>query len=98
MSLESGLRIILEHVEGETLDQRLARGPMEVRETLKTCAQIASAVEAAHERGIVHRDLKPGNVMITASGKVTKLGGRLEGVGQVLLQRQDHGDFALFHG
>jgi len=68
-----GPYLVLEFVEGETLDQRLARGAMGVRETLKTCAQIASAIEAAHERGIVHRDLKPGNVMLTGSGGVKVL-------------------------
>jgi serine/threonine protein kinase/Tfp pilus assembly protein PilF len=59
--------LVLEIVEGETLAQRLTRGLMPVREVLEVGAQIAAAIEAAHERGIVHRDLKPGNVMISAS-------------------------------
>jgi serine/threonine protein kinase/Flp pilus assembly protein TadD len=57
--------LVLEFVEGETLVERLARGPLTTREVLDLGAQIASALEAAHDRGIVHRDLKPGNIMIT---------------------------------
>jgi len=60
--------LALEFVDGETLAQRLSRGPLSIRETLEIGTQIASAIEAAHERGIVHRDLKPGNIMITSSG------------------------------
>lgn len=65
--------LALELVEGETLAQRLARGALSVAETLEICAQIASAVDAAHEQGIVHRDLKPSNVMVTPSGAVKVL-------------------------
>ncbi len=65
--------LVLEFVDGETLSARLARGPLTVRETLDACGQIASAIEAAHERGIVHRDLKPSNVILTASGTVKVL-------------------------
>src|SRR5207247_91400 len=57
----------------ETLAQRLARGPLSVRETLEVCGQIAGAIETAHERAIVHRDLKPGNVMLTPSRTVKVL-------------------------
>ena len=77
--------LVLEFVEGETLGQRLSRGPLSVRETLDICGQVAAAIEAAHDRGIVHRDLKPGNVMLTPSGAVKVLdfglakGGALEG-------------------
>ena len=60
--------LVLELVEGETLADRLSRGPLPLRDALALGIQIASAVEAAHERGIVHRDLKPGNVMINTSG------------------------------
>ena len=56
--------LVLELIEGESLAQRLARGPLSVRETLEIGVQVAAAIEAAHERGVVHRDLKPGNVMI----------------------------------
>ena len=60
--------LVLELVEGESLAARLARGPLPPREALALGIQIASAIEAAHERGIVHRDLKPGNVMINPAG------------------------------
>ncbi len=65
--------LVLEFVEGETLGARLARGPLSVRETLEIGAQIAAALEAAHERGVVHRDLKPANVMLTPSRVVKVL-------------------------
>src|SRR5271169_1373496 len=58
-----GIRfLVLELVEGPTLSERLKSGPMEVSEALGIAAQIAEALEAAHEKGVVHRDLKPGNV------------------------------------
>jgi non-specific serine/threonine protein kinase len=62
-----GPYLVLEFVEGETLAQRLARGSIPVSDTIHLMTQIASAIEAAHEKGIIHRDLKPANVMITAS-------------------------------
>ncbi|HEV8480180.1 MAG TPA: serine/threonine-protein kinase, partial [Candidatus Eisenbacteria bacterium] len=65
--------LVLEFVQGESLAQRLSRGSLDARETLEIGAQIASAIEAAHERGIVHRDLKPGNVMITSARMVKVL-------------------------
>ena len=65
--------LAIELVEGETLSQRLVRGPLAVEEALHVGAQIASALDAAHEQGIVHRDLKPGNVMVTAAGVVKVL-------------------------
>jgi serine/threonine protein kinase len=60
--------LILELVEGESLDVRLARGPLSLREALKIAQQIADALEAAHGQGIVHRDLKPANIRLTRSG------------------------------
>jgi Tol biopolymer transport system component len=65
--------LVLELVEGPTLADRIARGPMPVREALTIAAQIAQALEAAHQKGIVHRDLKPANVKITRDGSVKVL-------------------------
>src|SRR5262245_55140600 len=65
--------LVLEFVDGETLAQRLARGPLPVDEAIDVCRDIAAGLEAAHESGIVHRDLKPGNVIITPSGQVKVL-------------------------
>ena len=62
--------LVMEHVAGETLAGRLAKGPLEVGEAVEICRQIAEGLEAAHEKGIVHRDLKPANVKITPAGKV----------------------------
>jgi serine/threonine protein kinase len=60
--------LVMEFIEGETLADRLARGPLPVEEVLRYGIQIADALEKAHKQGIVHRDLKPGNVMLTTSG------------------------------
>ncbi len=65
--------LILELVEGETLAERLSKGPLGVEEALAVCRQIAEALEAAHEKGIIHRDLKPGNVKVTPEGSVKVL-------------------------
>jgi hypothetical protein len=65
--------LVLELVEGETLADRIARGPVPVEEALQIAVQISQALEAAHERGIIHRDLKPANVKITPLGKVKVL-------------------------
>jgi serine/threonine protein kinase len=62
--------LVLELVEGETLAQRLSKGPLSVEEALAVCRQIAEGLEAAHEKGVIHRDLKPANVMITEEDKV----------------------------
>jgi serine/threonine protein kinase len=62
--------IVTELLEGEALDQRLARGPLPVREALECALHIAGGLVAAHERGIVHRDLKPANLFLTAHGQL----------------------------
>ena len=59
--------LVMEYVEGETLDERLQRGPLPLKQVVEYGMQICDALEKAHRAGIVHRDLKPGNVMLTAS-------------------------------
>ena len=60
--------LVMEYVEGETLESRLMRGALPAELTLRTATEIASALDAAHRKGIIHRDLKPGNIMLTKSG------------------------------
>src|SRR6266545_4154133 len=60
--------LVMEYLEGETLADRLLKGPLPLEQTLRFGIQIADALDKAHRQGIVHRDLKPGNVMITKSG------------------------------
>ncbi len=62
--------LVMELVEGEGLDARIARGAIPLDDALPIARQIAEALEAAHERGIVHRDLKPANVMVAPDGRV----------------------------
>ena len=62
--------LVLEYVEGETLQAKLSNGALPLEDALALCRQIAEGLEAAHEKGVIHRDLKPANVMITAEEKV----------------------------
>jgi eukaryotic-like serine/threonine-protein kinase len=65
--------IVMEMVEGETLEEKLKKGPLPVDEAIGIAKQIADALAAAHERGIIHRDLKPANIKLTRSGTVKVL-------------------------
>jgi serine/threonine-protein kinase len=65
--------LVMELAEGETLHERIARGPLPLDEALPIALQIATALEAAHERGIVHRDLKPANIKVSPGGEVKVL-------------------------
>ena len=65
--------LVMEMVHGPTLADRVADGPLPIRDALLILRQIADALEAAHERGIVHRDLKPANVKVRTDGTVKVL-------------------------
>src|SRR5215831_14580396 len=65
--------IVTELVEGETLQERLKRGPIPVNEALQIAQQLAEALEAAHDKGVMHRDLKPANIKVSVNGQVKGL-------------------------
>ncbi len=60
--------LVMEHLDGETLGDRLRRGPLPIDRVLEYAVQIAAALDKAHRHGVTHRDLKPGNIMLTAAG------------------------------
>ncbi len=75
--------LVMELVEGETLSERIKRGPIPLAEALRISKQVAGALEAAHENGIIHRDLKPANIKIRPDGSVKVLDfGLAKAVGQ----------------
>src|SRR5262249_1651068 len=65
--------LVMELVDGSTLADRIAKGPLPLDEALPIAKQIAEALEAAHEQGIIHRDLKPANIKVRADGTVKVL-------------------------
>jgi eukaryotic-like serine/threonine-protein kinase len=60
--------LVMEYLEGETLAQRLAKGPLPLERVLQYAIEIADALDKAHHKGVTHRDLKPGNIMLTKTG------------------------------
>jgi serine/threonine protein kinase len=62
--------LVMELIEGDTLNDRIKSGSVPVEEALKLALQMAEALEAAHEKGVIHRDLKPANIKVTPDGKV----------------------------
>src|SRR5262245_39083320 len=65
--------LVLEYIEGETLDERISRGPLPFDDAIEVAVHVADALESAHEKGVIHRDLKPGNIMVTPEGTVKVL-------------------------
>src|SRR6202051_3983407 len=60
--------LVMEYLEGETLAQRLVKGPLPLEQVLRFAIEISDALDKAHRNGVTHRDLKPGNIMLTKTG------------------------------
>jgi len=81
--------LVMEYLEGETLAERLKRGPLDFTEILSIAVQVANALDHAHRQSLIHRDLKPANVILTSGGaklldfglaKFQVSGGKVEGL------------------
>ena len=82
--------ISMEYVQGETLKDKLAQGPLPANDALETATEVAEALEEAHNRGMVHRELKPSNIMLTPQGHVKVMDfGLAKRVNQVEGQEQE---------
>jgi eukaryotic-like serine/threonine-protein kinase len=90
--------LVMEFLEGESLADRLRRGPLPQPELLKIAIQIADALEKAHRAGVVHRDLKPGNVMLTKLGAKLLDFGLAKPVGANLTARHGSGSASVIAG
>jgi Tol biopolymer transport system component len=91
--------LVMELIEGPTLADRIAAGPLPLDEALPVARQIAEALEAAHERGVIHRDLKPANIKVTHEGTVKVLD---FGLAKILEEQPSNADLShsptLLHG
>jgi len=87
--------LVLELVEGETLANRIARGPIPIDEALPIAGQIAEALETAHEQGIIHRDLKPSNIKVSPEGDVKVLDFGLAKLTEPRSEIRDSGSVAV---
>jgi serine/threonine protein kinase len=87
---ENGLDyLVMELLDGETLAERLGRGPLALRAALDIALQIAGALDKTHRMGLAHRDLKPGNIMLTRTGaKLLDSGSRVWHSPEVNLRRR----------
>jgi serine/threonine protein kinase len=90
--------LVMEFLEGESLADRLKRGPLSQADLLKIAIQIADALEKAHRAGVVHRDLKPGNVMLTKLGAKLLDFGLAKPVAASVAGRQGSGSASVIAG